>query len=161
MSDVWGDGDKWGGDDEWYISREHTIMNALKSALEGITTANGFGTDIAEAIESPAVLVDVPNRPAIRFYSDYDKRADDSFGRSKKDLHVWIWGYVDAEPEQWDNLRKMKADMEKCLSQDSTWPYRPETDIKGFNNFFGGVRKTIGIIELELVVSFDYPFAEL
>ncbi len=141
------------------ISNKDTIMNALKTALESITITNGYQQEIVEVIESPVVLPDIANKPGIRFYSDESVRKYIYFGSCEQELHIWIWGYVEAQPEDWDNLRKLEADIEKCLDTEASWSYREDTDLMRFSNHFGGVDQMAGIVEIEMVLRYQYVFA--
>ena len=141
------------------ISGEDDIMNALKTTLEGITLTNGYQTDVAEVLETAAVIADIANKPGIRFYSPDQTRINHSFARSQKSIHIFIWAYVEAQPFDWDPLRKIKADIEKALSTASAWTHREFTEMSDFRDHFGGHEQMIGITEVELTVSYRYLFA--
>ncbi len=141
------------------ISTEDDILNALKTTLQGITLANGYQTEVAEVIETAAVIADIANRPGIRFYSPDQTRINHSFARSEKSIHVFVWAYVDAQPFDWDNLRKIKADIEKALSTSANWAHREFTEMSDFRDHFGGHEQMIAITEVELTVSYRYLFA--
>ena len=141
------------------ISTEDTIMAALKTGLETISVKNGYQTDLAEAKESPAVLSDVPNLPAVYFYCDRDERINFAYGWSERKLHIWLQGYVESPEGNWEPLRKLKADIVRLLDSNTRWTYQEFTEIMSWGNYFAGVDKEIAVIMGEISVSYQHAFA--
>jgi hypothetical protein len=141
------------------ISTEDTILAALKTGLETISIANGYQTNLAEAIESPAVLADVPNRPAVYFYCDRDTRENFAYGWSARQLHIWLQGYVDSPQGNWEPLRKLKADIIELLESATNWTYQEFTEIISWANYFAGIDKEIAVVMGEITIDYQHQFA--
>jgi len=140
-------------------SNENTMLSALKTALESITTDNDFQIDTQEVIEGPTVISDHVNRPSIGIYCDRRERVNSAHGRSRSRLHVWLTGYVDAQPNDFDNIWALSADIERILDDSDYWSYSEFTDVKNFNYYFGGpANDMIGILQVELEIDYFYDF---
>jgi len=135
-------------------SVEDTILIALKTALLTILTANGYATDIAMVTEEPALISDIPDKPALAFWSDSRVRKNFAYSTSESELHIWIWGYVETQEGVYTKVRELMADVEKVLD---SWTYDEFTDLKNTTKYFGGLN-LISLFEMELVVSYRYAF---
>lgn len=141
------------------ISTENDVMDTLQTTLASITVANGFQTEVAEVKETVAFLADVENKPGIRFRIQDSERVNIYFGSSERTLNILIWGYVESQALDWDNIRKLKADVEKALSTEGNWSYREDTEIEGDVNYFGDPETMIAIFEIVMKVKYRYAFA--
>jgi hypothetical protein len=136
-----------------------TIITALKTALGTIKPANGYNLTVAEVIEGPALLTDAINRPGIAVYYPTENIKNYVFGKSEAEITVFLWGYVDAKnPRDFTNLKKLHEDLLSLLGSSTNWTYQEWTDVKSVSFFFGGSTQSVGILQLEMTISYRYNF---
>jgi len=135
------------------ISTQDTIVAALVTGLAGITVTNGYQTTIIDVMEGEGGLSSQPNRPGFLVYARSATHENFAFGSKRIIFPVNIWGFVDVQPEDYDNLRKLEADLEKYLA---TWTYKAETEILRTMTIEMTSDPMIGIFEAELQI--DYVF---
>lgn len=138
------------------ISTRREILSALKTCLEGITTDNDYQVTVAEVKRGIHFVDDMRNRPGLCFWSDKGPRRDETNEQSERDLHIWIWGYVDVQPGNYDELDKLVADVETRLMTRSAWAYRDDTKIGELNTYEGGASDPVGVFEMEVTVNYEY-----
>ncbi len=154
-SDVWQDGDQWGR----FPSGRETILKALKTCLEGITTANGYLIGVEEVRRGIHFEDNMMNRPALGFTCTKSSRKELSFGRSQRELIILIYGYIDVQPGNYDDLDDLIKQIEGRLMTESSWRFRQWTNITDYTIYEGGVHDNLGYFDMELRVTYDYVWA--
>jgi len=134
-----------------------SFFSALETALESITTDNGYNTDVARVYEGPPSIDENLERPNLSFFSPDEQIRNYAFGKTEKTVRVWIHGMVDAEKYDYTNLRNLAKDIETLLYS-SSWAYEGWTDISSVQYFFSGVNGDIGIIMMELTITDHYDY---
>ncbi len=132
-------------------SKARLILDELKAALAGISTANGYLSDMADAYDGPPSLEENLNLPNVSIYCDERSLAPYAFERTESSLHVWLHGFVRAQPDDFDNLEMLAADIEALL-HGANWHYEGFTQLSAFRYFFGGVEERIGVLMAEVAI---------
>ena len=130
-----------------------TQLDALATALATITTGNGYFNTVAHVAEGPAPLSNIPDKPAVVFYCDSRARSNFSGGRSRSFLHILLWGFIEVQEGDYDNMDNLEADVESLLS---TWTYKEWTNIVNISRSYGGTNPLIGIFEMEMLLQYNY-----
>lgn len=145
-------------------SQRETILKALKTCLQGITTANSYAIEVKEVRRGIHFEDDMPNRPALGFSNIQSRRTELSMGGpasgySERVLTVLIYGYVDCQPDDYDNLDDLMQAVEQRLNTAAAWAYRQFTDIKNFTVYEGGAHDRIGYFDMEIEISYQHAVA--
>lgn len=144
------------------VSTRRTILVALKSGLESITTANGFQSTVAKVLRGiqPGEAFS-GSMPGLAVWCEQGPRENFSQGHSERTLKLHVWGYVpvDAAEGDYDALDKLVADVEKCLMTVTYNPYWGDTEIGNTTYYEGGVEDPIGIFDMEVEISYVYEWA--
>lgn len=105
------------------ISRRDDIVDNITTELATITKANGYNLDISLVDEKLQEVMQVADKdlPALFVIDGTEKKADKDVDGLECELNIIIIGYVktdyaDVTPSEL--LRKMIADVEKCLCAD-------------------------------------------
>lgn len=144
------------------ISTERkTNLDDLKTLLEAITVANGYQSTVAEVKRGIHYVGDMPNRPGLCFWNDKGPKKDLAGEQCERVLHVWIWGYVDIQPGDYDALDAIVSDVEKCLNTSlESWSSSvTESKVIDTTYYEGGVSDPIGIFEMEAEITYEYDRA--
>jgi len=144
------------------ISNRATILGDLKRALESITIANGFQTDVETVLRGIQPEEAFSGRmPGLCLWNERGPRDNLYQGGSERRLVCHIWGYavVQADIGNYEALDKLVADVEKCLMTESYNGYWGFTDIRETVYYEGGIDDPIGIFDMVVEVSYNYAFA--
>jgi len=138
-----------------------SVLDWLKTLLEGITVANGYQTNVREVRRGIHDLDDMPNRPALCIWNDKgpaEELVKGAAGVNNRTLHCWIWGYVDVDPGDYDNLDALVADVEQRINtSDGAWPSNMlNITIMDSTYYEGGVSDAVGIFEMEIELVYRY-----
>ena len=139
-----------------------TILDALKTCLEGITTANGYAIQVAEVRRGIHFEDDMLNRPCLGFANTKIERKEHAFAQSGRELNVLIYGYVDVEPHSasgYDPLDDLMQAVETRLMTGSAWSYWEFTDIRNFTIYEGGAHDKLGYFDMEVIIEYQYALA--
>lgn len=144
------------------ISTRETIIKALKTTLESITTVNSFQTTVAKVkrgIQPESAFSG--NMPGLALWNERGPRKNFAQGKSERILVFHIWGYVlvDAAAGNYDNLDKLVADVEKALMAPAYNSYWDDTEIGDTTYYEGGVDDPIGIFDMIVEIPYNYDFA--
>jgi len=101
-------------------SIRETVLQALKTALEGITIANGYETDMGKTVERGLrVPLEEDELPAIVIVEGEEDVASEPFAKNTCYLQVEIHGYVtftDSDEGNWSAIgNKQIADIVKLI----------------------------------------------
>lgn len=144
-------------------SQREVRLDALKTCLEGITTGNGYALTVNEVRRGIHFEDEMPNRPALGFSNINSRRVDlamgGTSGYSERVLVILIYGYVDIQPNNYDNLDDLMQAVEQRLNTDAAWAYREFTDIKDFTVYEGGAHDQLGYFDMEIEVSYQHTVA--
>lgn len=140
------------------MSTRKTILDSIKTWLEAITTGNGYNITVAEVRRGIHFEGDLPNRPALCFWNDKGPKEDLAGGQCRRTLHLWIWGYIDIQPDNYDNLDNLVEDVEACLNDShADWPPGvTEVEITDAAYYEGGASDPAGIFEMEASIVYEY-----
>lgn len=136
-----------------------TVLDFLKDLLEGITELNGYQTTVAEVKRGIHLSDEMPNKPALCFWNDKALKTDQAGEKCEKALHIWMWGYVDVQPGNYDTMDALECDVEKALNSTpvENWPASViEVDAGNITTYEGGASDPLGMFEMELVITFQY-----
>lgn len=141
------------------ISTERkTVLDAFKDWLEGITKANDYQTTVAEVKRGIHVADDMQNRPALCFWNDKGPR--DVYVNTEMDrtLHVWLWGYINVQAGDYDNLDALVSDAEKRINAwRDNWPSNViNAWIQDSTYYEGGASDPVGMFEMEVFIKYRY-----
>ena len=139
------------------ISKQNTILNSLKTTLENITTANSFQSTVVKVLRGIRVLDDFSSAdlPGLAIFKTTNE-VDESYQQGSEDrLAIHIWGYVTVEARlnDYDNLDKLVADVEKVLHS-SYNSYKDYTFIGNTNFWEGGVQDSFGFFDMSIEISY-------
>lgn len=136
-----------------------TILDALLTCLQGITTANGYAIEVKEVKRGVHFEDAMVNRPALGFTNTNAARTESSFGRSERVLTVLIYGYVDCQPGNYDPLDDLMQAVEQRLNTAAAWAYREFTDIRNYTIYEGGAHDRLGYFDMEVRISYTHAWA--
>lgn len=105
------------------MSTRATIITALVSALEGITTANGYSTTVAEVKRGLHDYEDFQLLPAISLWCPAEVMADQANGQFESKQKARVWLHVAGDDPA--TLDAFIADVKKALFND--WAYWADT----------------------------------
>ena len=140
-------------------SKTATVMAALKTCLEGVTAANGYDVTVQEVRRGIHLDDDMPNRPALGFTNTRGERSEFAQGRSGRTLIVVIYGYVDVEPGDYEDLDSLMQAVEQRLMTPAAWSYYGFTDIKNYTVYEGGQHDKIGYFDMEVEIFYEHEWA--
>jgi len=140
-------------------SQRETILKALKTCLEGITAANGYAIEVEEVRRGIHFEDNMPNRPALGYSNIKATRVNGAFGQSQRTLTVLIYGYVDVQPDGYDNLDDLMQAVEQRLMTPAAWAYRGDTEIKDYTIYEGGVHDQLGYFDMEVEIQYLHDLA--
>jgi len=139
-------------------SQRETILKALKTCLEGITLANGYAIEVKEVRRGIHFEDDMPNRPALGFTNTKSERGEGQ-GWSKRILTILIYGYVDIQPGDNDNLDDLLQAVEQRLQTTAAWAYQGWTNIKDYTTYEGGAHDRLGYFDMEITITYFHDWA--
>jgi len=139
------------------ISKQNTIINSLKTTLENITTGNGFQSTVIKVLRGIRGLDDFSsgNLPGLAIFKTANNVEETYQGGSEDRLVLHIWGFVTVESRlnDYDNLDKLVADVEKALFSNYN-SYKDYTFVINTNFYEGGVEDSFGFFDLEIEISY-------
>lgn len=144
-------------------SNRETIMKAMKTLLEGVTVANGHPITVNEVKRGIHGPDDIPNRPAVGFTGTDSSRIEFAQGgRSWRDLTIMVYGYVDCDAAAgvYDNLDDLIQGIEQRLMTPASWAYQEWTNIMGMTTIEAGAHDMVSYFDMEVVVSYQYEWAD-
>ena len=139
-------------------SQRETILKALKTCLEGVTAANGYAIEVKEVRRGIHFEDDMPNRPALGFTNTRAER-DEGQGYSERILTILIYGYVDIQPGDYDNLDDLMQAVEQRLQTPAAWSYQEWTNIMNYTVYEGGAHDRLGYFDMEITISYFHDWA--
>jgi len=147
------------------ISLQNTILNAIKLSLEKITIANGYQSDVAIVKRGVRTIDDMVGAlPGLTIWKEKNIREDDYQTGSMSILVLHVWGFcnVDARNDDYDNLDKLVADVEKVLTSSTHNPtYYTATFIRDTEYFEGGPEDAFGIFDIVVELKYFYNFGSI
>lgn len=141
------------------MSTRATIMAALKTCLESITTGNGFALTVAEVRRGLSLPEDFPERPALAFFSISRPRIDQTNEHSEATLHFVVQGFADAPAGNFTTFDALMAAVETALMTLAYNPYREDTKIGELNTYEGGASDPVGIFDMHGTIFYEYEFS--
>lgn len=131
------------------------ILAALKTALEQITKANGFQTDVRTVRRGAYAPDRMSPRPAICVYSLEREQQDLTGGDAESIMSVGIDGWMDLRDEDFAPLDNFAADAQALLMSQTRNPYRTETSIKKVLYLEMVTERTVGFA-MEVEVKYEH-----
>jgi len=140
------------------ISKQNTILDSLKTTLENITTSNSFQSQVVKVMRGVRGLDDFSpaDLPGLAIFKTANKVDESYQGGSEDRLEIHIWGFVpvEARVNDYDNLDKLVADVEKVLHNSTYNSYSSNTFIGNTNFYEGGVQDSFGFFDMEIQISY-------
>lgn len=136
-----------------------TILDALYTCLAGVTTANGHPITVNEVRRGIHLPEEMPNRPALGYTNTKATRVEGDFANSMRVLDVLIYGYVDVQPGNYDNLDDLMQGVEQRLMTASAWTYKSGTNIKSYTIYEAGAHDPIGYFDMEVEITYFHARA--
>jgi len=140
-------------------SQRETILKALKTCLEGITTENGYALSVQQVRRGVHLAKEMSNRPALGVTGLRTRRAEGGSGTSQKTLQAMIYGYIDLQPDDYDPLDDLIQAVETRLMTPAAWSYYGWTDIREIVTYEGGIQDRMGYFDMELEITFFHGWA--
>ena len=142
------------------VSNRRDVLNSLKSALESISTARGYQSDVQEVRRGVYSYEQMLSRPALCFFNTSATTEVFSMsGKSERTLDITIRGYVDiTEDGNYDPLDKLIADVEKLLMTPDEWAWQGWTQVKNLRIFEGLLADNVGVFEMDVQVTYHYDW---
>jgi len=157
------------------FTRRESILRELKSALEGISKANGYFNNLGafgvkRVMEAPD-KVDEGDRPAICFHPNIQApMVGHPFQYYVTTLKVKILGYqtrglsVENGAQQ-DSLNKLLADIMKAVTHEDNFfmgGYATSTRVTGAHTDEGSLNgEVVSVCRLDVEIDYDHPSGEL
>lgn len=140
-------------------------MKSLKTTFENITKDNGFQSDILLVLRGIRDLKDFTgNFPGLALFKTANDVDEDYQGGSQDRLDLNIWGFttVEARDNNYDNLDKLVADVEKILHS-STYnsDYYNNTFILDTKFYEGGVDDSFGFFDMHIQISYFHSLGDI
>jgi len=146
------------------ISLQNTIINSVKTTLENITTANDFQSNVIKVLRGIRGIDDFTsgNMPGLAIFKTENRVEETYQGGSEDRLVLHIWGFVtvEARTDDYDNLDKLVADVEKVLHSAYN-SYKDYTFIKNTTFFEGGVQDSFGFFDIEVEISYFHNLGDI
>jgi|GEM_PF-3060748 len=137
-------------------SNRETILKALKTCLEGVTVANGYAIGVNEVKRGIHLPDEMPNRPALGFTNTKLMRKDLAGGWAERELSILIYGYVDIQPGDYDNLDDLMQAVEQRLMSSTAWSYYAFTFIDDGTVYEGGAHDPVGYFDIQVRIQYEY-----
>ena len=120
--------------------------------------ANGYQTTVAEVKRGIHYADDMTNRPGLCFWNDKGPKKDLGGGMCERALHIYIWGYVDVQPGDYDLLDGLVSDVEECLNDSlADWDSSViEVNVGDTTYYEGGASDQLGMFEMEAEIIYQY-----
>lgn len=144
------------------VTGRKTALDAIKGWLEGIATDGGYQSDVVEVRRGIYFEHDFAARPALCLFSyrgPTSMRIHGAAGAADRTLHCKVWGYVDVQPGDYDNLDALISDVESCLMRNiDNWAGAGilKIDIGDSMYWEGGPQDPIGVFEMEIAPVYRY-----
>jgi hypothetical protein len=143
------------------VSTRRGILNDLKIALETISVANGYQSNVQEVRRGAYSADQMLSRPALCFFNVSATTEESSMsGQSERTLTITIRGYVDVTEEgDYDPLDKLMADVEKLLMTPASWSWQEWTQVGSLRVYEGLLSENVGAFEMDVQVMYRYDWA--
>ncbi len=141
------------------MSGRSSILAALDTCLKAITVANGFGVTVATVKRGLHLPEELPERPALAYFSTQRDREDITNAQAEAVLRVTIAGLADAPAADFSTFDALLAAVESALMIPARNPYWETTHVKQARTYEGGSSDPIGIFELDLEITYQYALA--
>ena len=146
------------------ISLQNTIINSVKTTLENITTGNGYQSNVIKVLRGIRGIDDFTsgNMPGLAILKTENRVEETYQGGSEDRLVLHIWGFVtvEARTDDYDNLDKLVADVEKVLHSAYN-SYKDYTFINTATFYEGGVQDSFGFFDMEIEVSYFHDLGNI
>jgi hypothetical protein len=132
----------------------NTILTALAEELrDKIQPSSDYSTTIAEVRRGIALGDEFIMKPALSVWCYHDTTDGQFAGRDDRTLHIYIYGYVDADGVNVDNIHNVLDDVLYFLQNDFT--YKDDVYVGDAVVYEGGVSDPNGIFELEIQIKYE------
>jgi hypothetical protein len=142
-------------------SGRETIIKALKTCLEGITTTNGYAIEVKTVKRGMRAEADLEVRPALAINQQtIVQEIFSQGGYSEKTIMTTIAGWVDHDEDNFDNVDDLIQAVEQRLFTPAAWPYYGWTEITGIRISENGVQDMLSYFEIDVSIKDHHAWAD-
>ena len=140
------------------VSIRAAVIKEVQSGLAGITVANGFQTNVKKVLRGIRSREDFETIPGLAIWNESRPTQARTFSGNTGTLILHIFGIVevDARNDKYDNLDKLLADVEKCVTTVARNSYADKTEVRDLTIYEGGSEDSFGEFDMVIEVQYDY-----